>query len=108
MKILTSFEKAQITKVLNADFNGAIHCHTFNYLKDLLYFKHLCICELCNLLHLNISNKVEKIKRDIDLAKINEVVVPVEISQQISFVLALFEQFHIDPDVLIAVHRNCL
>ena len=66
MKILTSFEKAQITKVLNADFNGAIHCHTFNYLKDLLYFKHLCICELCNLLHLNISNKVEKIKRDID------------------------------------------
>ena len=82
-------KKYQLSKVLSADFNGAIHCHTFNYLRDLQYFKHLCHCDSCNLLNINISQKIDKIKRDIDLAKLHEIVVPLEISQEISFVLAL-------------------
>ena len=34
MRILTSFEKFQLSKVLSADFNGAAHSDTFNYLRD--------------------------------------------------------------------------
>ena len=108
MRILSSFERNQISKVLSADFNGTIHCRTYNYLIDLQYFKHLCHCGPCNLLNINISQKMDKIKRDIDLAKLHDIVVPLEISQEISFVLALFEQFHIDPAVSNAIHRNWL
>ena len=108
MRILTAFEKFQLSKVLSADFNGAVHSHTFNYLRDLQYFKHLCHCDTCNLLNINISNKIEKIKRDIDQAKLTCSVVPLEISQEVAFALSLFEQFHIDPDVNTFIHRNCM
>ena len=103
-----SFKKFHFSKVLSADLNGAAHSHTFNYLRDLQYFKHLCHCDHCNLLNVNISNKIEIIKRDIDQAKLHNIVVPLEISQEISFILSLFEQFHIDPDVNTLIHRNCL
>ena len=76
---------------------GSMTSTTYN---GVLCWYYLCV--------LQFQLQDEKIKRYIDHAKLHCSVVPLEISQEIAFILSLFEQFHIDPDVNTFIHRNCL
>jgi hypothetical protein len=100
MQILTSFEKHQFTETLTADFNGSEYPHTFNYLSELLFFKHLCHCNLCNLLNINLTTKINKIREEINKTRFQSNIIPLAINQVISQILAEFENFHIDPAIL--------
>jgi hypothetical protein len=108
MQILTSFEKHQLTKTLTADFNGSEYPHTFNYLSELLFFKHLCNCNLCNLLSISLTTKINKIREEINTSRFQSNIIPLAINQVISQILADFEHFHIDPAIPSNIHRNCL
>ena len=110
MKVLTSFENFQITRNLTADFSGSSFNHTSNYLKDLLYFKHLCHCTDCNLLNTNLTDKINSIERKITQEKESSLTssVPLSITQEISFIVGTFEQFHLNPELLSHIHQNCL
>jgi hypothetical protein len=97
MQILTNFEKHQLTKTLTADFNGSEYPHTFNYLSELLFFKHLCNCSHCNTLSRSLTTKIDKIEVDINISRFQSHIIPLTISQEISHILADFEHFHIGP-----------
>jgi hypothetical protein len=97
MSILNNFERHQLTRTLVADFNGSNYPHTFNYLTDLVFFKHLCNCDNCKILSRNLTTKINKIEVDINLSKIQSNIIPLTINQEISYILAEFEHFHIGP-----------
>ena len=99
MQILTNFEKHQLTKTLTADFNGSEYPHTFNYLSELLFFKHLCNCNLCNILSRSLTTKINKIEVDINISRFQSNIIPLTINQEISHILADFEHFHIGPTI---------
>jgi hypothetical protein len=103
MSILNNFEKHQLTRTLVSDFNGCNYPHIFNYLKDLIYFKHVCNCDSCKTLNRDLTKRINKIAVDINLSKIQSIVsnhigsniIPLVINQEISCILANFEHFHI-------------
>ena len=99
MKVLTSFEKFQITRNLTADFSESSFNHTSNYLKDLLYFQHFCTD--CNSLNTNLTDKIISIERKNTQEKESSLTssVPLSISHEISFIVATFEQFHLNPEL---------
>ena len=97
MSILNNFEKHQLTRTLVADFNGSNYPHTFNYLTDLVFFKHVCNCDSCKTLSRNLTTRINKIEVDINLSKTQSNIIPLTINQEFSYSLAEFEHFHISP-----------
>ena len=97
MSILNNFEKHQLTRTLVADFNGSNYPHTFNYLTDLVFFKHVCNCDSCKTLSRNLTTRINRIVVDINLSKTQSNIIPLTINQEISHILADFERFHIGP-----------
>ena len=103
MSILNNFEKHQLTRTLVADFNGSNYPHTFNYLNDLIFFKHICNCDSCKTLSRNLTKRINRIVVDINLSKTQSIIsyhigsniIPLSINQEISYILADFEHFHI-------------
>ena len=97
MSILNNFEKHQLTRTLVADFNGSNYPHTFNYLNDLVFFKHVCNCDSCKTLSRNLTTRINRIAVDINLSKTQSNIIPLAINQEISYILADFEHYHISP-----------
>ena len=97
MSILNNFEKHQLTRTLVADFNGSNYPHTFNYLNDLVFFKHVCNCDSCKTLSRNLTTRINRIVVDINLSKTQSNIIPLAINQEISYILADFEHYHISP-----------
>ena len=99
MQILTNFEKFQLTRTIAADFNGSQYPipHTFNYLSELVFFKHRCHCNLCNILSRELTTRIERIKVNINILRSQSPAIPLTITQEISYILADFERFHIGP-----------
>jgi hypothetical protein len=97
MSILNNFEKHQLTRTLVADFNGSNYPHTFNYLTDLVFFKHVCNCDSCKTLSRNLTTRINRIVVDINLSKTQSNIIPLAINQEISYILADFEHYHISP-----------
>jgi hypothetical protein len=95
MSILNNFEKHQLTRTLVADFNGSNYPHTFNYLNDLIFFKHVCNCDSCKTLSRNLTTRINRVVVDINLSKTQSNIIPLAINQEISYILADFEHFHI-------------
>ena len=94
MSILNNFEKHQITRTLVADYNGSNYPHTFNYLNDLIFFKHKCNCDNCRTLTRNLTTRVIILVADINLTKTQSNIIPLAINQDISYILAEFEGYH--------------
>jgi hypothetical protein len=98
MSILNNFEKHQLTRTLVADFDGPGCPHTFNYLNDLILFKHICNCDSCKTLSRDLTKRVNKIVAEIKLSKICHIgsnIIPLAINDTIRYILADFEHFHI-------------
>jgi hypothetical protein len=94
MSILNDFEKHQLSRTLMADFEGPSCTQTFNYLSDLILYKHTCNCEGCRKLSEEITVKINKIVTEIKLSKLFRFV-PLTIKDTGKNILADFEQFHI-------------
>jgi hypothetical protein len=94
MSILNNFEKHQLTRTLVADFNGSNYPHTFNYLNDLIFFKHVCNCDNCKILTRDLTTRVIRVVVDINLSKTQSNIIPLAINQEISYILAEFERYH--------------
>ena len=94
MSILNNFEKHQLSRTLMADFEGPSCTQTFNYLSDLILYKHTCNCESCRTLSEDITVKINKIVAEIKLSKLFRFI-PLTIKDTVKNILADFEQFHI-------------
>ena len=92
MTILNNFEKHQITRTLVADYNGSNYPHTFNYLNDLIFFKHVCNCDGCKTLTRNLTCSRYRFNPILFLLQSN--IIPLAINQEISYILAEFEGYH--------------
>jgi hypothetical protein len=65
MSILNNFEKHQLTRTIVADLDGPDCPYTFDYLNDLILFKHTCNCDSCKTLSQNLTERVNKIVAEI-------------------------------------------
>jgi hypothetical protein len=98
MSILNNFEKHQLSRTLMADFDGPSCTQTFNYLSDLILYKHTCDCESCKTLSRDLTVKINKIVAEIKLSKISHKesnIIPLTINDTVRNILADFEHFHI-------------
>ena len=94
MSILNHFERHQISRTLIVDYNGSNYPNTFNYLNDLIFFKHQCNCNNCKTLTRNLTTRIIILAADINFTKTQSNAIPLEINQEISYILAQFEGYH--------------
>ena len=94
MSILNNVERHQISRTLIVDYNGSNYPNTFNYLNDLIFFKHQCNCNNCRTLTRNLTTRIIILAADINLTKTQSNIIPLAINQEISYILAEFEGYH--------------